>query len=135
MSRYFIVIVFPVYINKILGKTGQRKLHLANMTTCKFFFGTFVLVLISSPFKLIEAEDLPTNYEYYTSGGIKTGLSADQKYFLLNEKNITIFSGAFHYFRVHNSQWRDRLQKLRAAGLNTVETYVAWNLHEYHSGM
>jgi beta-galactosidase GanA len=26
--------------------------------------------------------------------------------------------------------WRDRLQKLRAIGANTVETYVPWNLHE-----
>lgn len=105
------------------------------MSTFTLFLGTVVLVLVSGSFKLIEAEDLPTNYEYYTSDGITTGLNADQKYFLLNEKNITIFSGAFHYFRVHNSQWRDRLQKLRAAGLNTVETYVPWNLHEYHSGM
>ncbi|EDO38379.1 predicted protein, partial [Nematostella vectensis] len=26
--------------------------------------------------------------------------------------------------------WKDRLVKLKAMGLNTVETYVAWNLHE-----
>ncbi|KAH1012466.1 hypothetical protein HUJ05_011622 [Dendroctonus ponderosae] len=78
--------------------------------------------------------DLPTNYEYFTEGGIVAGLNADQRYFKLNEKEITIFSGAFHYFRVHSSQWRDRLRKMRAAGLNTIETYVSWNLHEYHSG-
>ena len=41
-----------------------------------------------------------------------------------------IFSGAVHYFRVHPAYWRTTLRKLRAAGLNTVETYVAWNLHE-----
>lgn len=82
----------------------------------------------------VSSADLPTNYEYFTEDGIIAGLNADQRYFKLNEKEITIFSGAFHYFRVHKSQWRDRLRKMRAAGLNTIETYVSWNLHEYHSG-
>ena len=48
----------------------------------------------------------------------------------MNGKLIRIISGAIHYFRVHPSQWRDRLKKLRALGANTVETYVPWNLHE-----
>ena len=30
--------------------------------------------------------------------------------------------------------WRDRLEKLKAMGCNTVETYVAWNLHEPKKG-
>ncbi|KAG5886129.1 hypothetical protein JTB14_021351 [Gonioctena quinquepunctata] len=77
---------------------------------------------------------LPTNYEYYTSEGINRGLSADQPYFTLNERNISIYSGAMHYFRVPRAYWRDRLRKMRAAGLNTVETYVPWNLHEPRSG-
>ncbi|XP_050505747.1 beta-galactosidase-1-like protein 2 [Diabrotica virgifera virgifera] len=78
---------------------------------------------------------LPTSYEYYTDGGITAGLSDKQPYFTLNNKNITIYSGAFHYFRVPRAYWRDRLRKMRAAGLNTVETYVPWNLHEPQSGV
>nr|XP_023026961.1 beta-galactosidase-1-like protein 3 [Leptinotarsa decemlineata] len=39
-----------------------------------------------------------------------------------------------HYFRVPKNYWRDRLRKMRAAGLNTVETYVPWNLHEPRPG-
>ncbi|XP_044259368.1 beta-galactosidase-1-like protein 2 [Tribolium madens] len=73
---------------------------------------------------------LPSLYEYYTSGGIKTGLSANQSYFTLNNRNVTLYSGAMHYFRVPRQYWRDRLRKMRAAGLNTVETYIPWNLHE-----
>lgn len=79
--------------------------------------------------------DLPTLYEYYTAGGIKSGLSDKQTYFTLNDRNITIYSGAFHYFRVPRAYWRDRLRKMKAAGLNTVETYTPWNLHEPESGM
>ena len=41
-----------------------------------------------------------------------------------------VISGAIHYFRVHPDQWRDRLRRLVAMGCNTVETYVAWNVHQ-----
>ncbi|KAJ8930104.1 hypothetical protein NQ314_017132 [Rhamnusium bicolor] len=82
----------------------------------------------------VPAPILPTSYEYYTSGGINSGLSADQTYFTLNDRNISIYSGALHYFRVPRAYWRDRLRKFRAAGLNTVETYIPWNLHEHQSG-
>ena len=54
----------------------------------------------------------------------------DDEHFLLNGAPYRILSGALHYFRVLPAQWRDRLLKLKAMGLNTVETYVAWNLHE-----
>ena len=41
-----------------------------------------------------------------------------------------VLSGSLHYFRVHPAQWRDRLERLAALGLNTVDTYVAWNFHQ-----
>ncbi|XP_030767921.1 beta-galactosidase-1-like protein 2 [Sitophilus oryzae] len=77
---------------------------------------------------------LPTLYQYYTEGGIQGGLNDTQSDFLLNGKKIKIFSGALHYFRVHPEYWRDRLRKYRAAGLNCVETYVPWNVHEPEDG-
>ena len=43
-------------------------------------------------------------------------------------------SGALHYFRVHPDQWATRLGWLRHLGLDTVETYVPWNLHEPRPG-
>ena len=50
--------------------------------------------------------------------------------FLYDGKPVRILSGAIHYFRVVPEYWRDRLLKLKACGFNTVETYVAWNIHE-----
>ncbi|XP_074660507.1 beta-galactosidase-1-like protein 2 [Tubulanus polymorphus] len=50
--------------------------------------------------------------------------------FLLNKKPFRIFGGSIHYFRVPPEYWRDRLIKLKACGMNTLDTYVAWNLHE-----
>ncbi|WP_434810838.1 glycoside hydrolase family 35 protein [Microbacterium sp. bgisy189] len=50
--------------------------------------------------------------------------------FLLDGSPHRILSGALHYFRVHPGQWADRIRKARQMGLNTIETYVAWNAHE-----
>ena len=53
---------------------------------------------------------------------LEEGLSADGKYFTLQGQKFTILSGAIHYFRVPVDYWDDRLLKLKAMGLNTVET-------------
>ncbi|UNK72078.1 beta-galactosidase family protein [Microbacterium sp. H1-D42] len=49
--------------------------------------------------------------------------------FLLDGAPHRILSGALHYFRVHPDLWADRIHKARLMGLNTIETYVAWNEH------
>ncbi|SFR68102.1 beta-galactosidase [Agromyces sp. CF514] len=54
--------------------------------------------------------------------------------FLRNGEPHRILSGSLHYFRVHPDLWRDRLERLVALGLNTVDTYVAWNFHERRRG-
>lgn len=45
-----------------------------------------------------------------------------------------VLSGSLHYFRVHPQHWSDRLTRLAAMGLNTVDTYVPWNFHRPRSG-
>jgi len=54
--------------------------------------------------------------------------------FLLDGRPMQIISGAIHYFRVHPDLWADRIRKARLMGLNTVETYVAWNFHSSARG-
>lgn len=54
--------------------------------------------------------------------------------FLLHGEPFRIISGAMHYFRIHPDQWADRLRKARLMGLNTIETYLPWNLHEPEPG-
>ncbi|WP_062105841.1 glycoside hydrolase family 35 protein [Bacillus niameyensis] len=61
-------------------------------------------------------------------------LTYNEKSFLLDGEEIRLLSGAMHYFRTVPEYWEDRLLKLKAAGLNTVETYVAWNIHEPEEG-
>ncbi|XP_066366539.1 beta-galactosidase 8 [Miscanthus floridulus] len=41
-----------------------------------------------------------------------------------------IVGGDVHYFRIVPEYWKDRLLRAKALGLNTIQTYVPWNLHE-----
>ena len=54
--------------------------------------------------------------------------------FLLDGKPLQIISGEIHYPRVNKEAWRQRMQMAKAMGLNTISTYVFWNLHEPMKG-
>lgn len=57
------------------------------------------------------------------------------KQFLLDGKRFQIISGSIHYTRIPRAYWRNRFQLARAMGLNTITTYVFWNVHEPHPGV
>lgn len=42
--------------------------------------------------------------------------------FLKDGQVFQYISGGIHYFRVPRMYWKDRLVKMKAAGLNTVQT-------------
>lgn len=50
--------------------------------------------------------------------------------FLKDGRAYRYISGEIHYSRIHPTLWADRLQRVRALGLNAVQTYVPWNYHE-----
>ncbi|WP_258067140.1 glycoside hydrolase family 35 protein [Arthrobacter sp. GMC3] len=58
---------------------------------------------------------------------------ADRKLFK-NGRPHRIIAGAMHYFRVHPAQWQDRIDRLVAMGVNTLDTYIAWNFHQPNKG-
>lgn len=55
--------------------------------------------------------------------------------FLYDGKPIQIHSGEMHFARVPKAYWRQRLQMMKAMGLNTVATYVFWNYQETSPGV
>ena len=54
--------------------------------------------------------------------------------FLLDGKPLQMISGEMHYNRIPREYWRDRIQKAKAMGLNTIGTYIFWNAHEVQQG-
>jgi len=57
------------------------------------------------------------------------------KQFLADGKPYQIISGEMHYPRVPRADWADRFHKAKAMGLNTITTYVFWNVHEPRPGV
>lgn len=55
-------------------------------------------------------------------------------HFYRNGKVTPLLSGEMHYPRIPHQYWRHRLKMMKAMGLNTVATYVFWNLHEPEPG-
>eukprot|EP00397_Hematodinium_sp_SG-2012_P023699 GEMP01024638.1.p1 GENE.GEMP01024638.1~~GEMP01024638.1.p1 ORF type:complete len:636 (+),score=101.87 GEMP01024638.1:28-1935(+) len=49
--------------------------------------------------------------------------------FWLDGKEFNIYSGSIHYSRVPREYWDDRLGRIKAMGLNAIQTYVPWNWH------
>ncbi len=55
--------------------------------------------------------------------------------FALDGRPFRIISGEMHYARIPRAYWRERLRMAKAMGLNTVATYVFWNVHEPRPGV
>jgi len=82
----------------------------------------FLLVLMSIIFQISFAQQKHT---FEIKGGN----------FLYDGKPIQIHSGEMHFARVPKAYWRQRLQMMKAMGLNTVATYVFWNYQETSPGV
>ncbi|HLK27710.1 MAG TPA: beta-galactosidase [Puia sp.] len=54
--------------------------------------------------------------------------------FLLDNKPFQMISGEMHYSRIPREAWRQRMKMARAMGLNTIGTYVFWNVQEPEKG-
>ena len=51
-------------------------------------------------------------------------------HFTLDGKPFKVLSGELHYSRIPREYWHARLKMAKAMGLNTIATYVFWNVHE-----
>lgn len=50
--------------------------------------------------------------------------------FMMDGKPFRYISGEYHYFRQHPNEWENNIKKMANGGLNAIQIYVAWNLHE-----
>jgi len=55
-------------------------------------------------------------------------------HFILDGKPFKVLSGELHYERIPRAYWHARLKMAKAMGLNTIATYVFWNVHEPSPG-
>jgi len=81
-----------------------------------------LLILVAGIFKITSAQPKHT---FAISDGE----------FMYDGKPVKIHSGEMHYARIPHQYWKQRLQMIKAMGLNTVATYVFWNFHETSPGV
>ncbi|MDZ5649392.1 beta-galactosidase [Nitrospirillum sp. BR 11828] len=56
--------------------------------------------------------------------------------FFIDGKRVYLWSGEFHPFRLPSpALWSDVLQKMKAAGFNTVSIYFSWGYHSPREGV
>lgn len=61
-------------------------------------------------------------------------LRYDAKSFIIDDKRVFLNIASIHYFRMPRQEWREVLVKAKLAGMNCVDTYFAWNVHEPEEG-
>ncbi|WJX88537.1 Beta-galactosidase 3 [Trifolium repens] len=65
---------------------------------------------------------------------IHSTVTYDSKAILINGQRRILFSGSIHYPRSTPDMWEDLIQKAKEGGLDVIETYVFWNVHEPSQG-
>lgn len=66
----------------------------------------------------------------FEANGANFTIDYDKNTFLKDGKPFRYVSGSIHYSRIPQYYWKDRLLKMYAAGLNAIQLYVPWNIHQ-----
>ncbi|XP_077234649.1 beta-galactosidase 15-like [Tasmannia lanceolata] len=59
-----------------------------------------------------------------------TDVSYDGRAIIINGERRVLLSGSIHYPRSTAEMWPDLVQKAKEGGLDAIETYVFWDIHE-----
>ena len=71
---------------------------------------------------------------YHDVAGSSYTVTYDERSFLINDKRTIILSGSVHYPRSTPGMWDHIFEEMVEDGLNAVEIYVFWNIHEFKRG-
>ena len=76
-----------------------------------------------------------TSFLLSSCSGKGNDFRISEEHFLLNGERIQFFSGEVHPSRIPREYWRQRLQMVRAMGMNSISIYMFWNVHEPFPGV
>ncbi|XP_020214621.1 beta-galactosidase 8 isoform X1 [Cajanus cajan] len=66
----------------------------------------------------------------YAPSSFCANVTYDHRALVIDGKRRVLFSGSIHYPRSTPEMWPDLIHKSKDGGLDVIETYVFWNLHE-----
>ncbi|KAJ8451967.1 hypothetical protein Cgig2_007450 [Carnegiea gigantea] len=65
---------------------------------------------------------------------VQCGVTYDRKAILINGQRRILISGSIHYPRSTPEMWEDLIMKAKEGGVDVIDTYVFWNVHEPSPG-
>lgn len=68
------------------------------------------------------------------SNGTPYTVEVDQAGYKIDGEYKLLRGGTIQWFRLPEGAWRDRLERFKAAGFNTIDMYIAWNQIEKTEG-
>lgn len=57
-------------------------------------------------------------------------ITVNNNYLSINNRPFIPVTGEFHFSRFPNQYWDEAIKKMKAGGINTIATYVFWNIHD-----
>ena len=84
---------------------------------------TFFTYVVTSPITYKDVRGAPYNVSY------------DHRAITINGVRTILIAGAIHYPRSTPGMWPYIMKMAKDQGLNTVQTYVFWNMHELKQGV
>ncbi|KAL9414814.1 hypothetical protein AB3S75_043137 [Citrus x aurantiifolia] len=63
-----------------------------------------------------------------------SSVTYDNKALIINGQRRILLSGSIHYPRSSHEMWEGLIQKAKDGGLDAIDTYVFWNVHEPSPG-
>ncbi|KAM0986361.1 hypothetical protein ACFX13_013800 [Malus domestica] len=71
------------------------------------------------------------HHHHHQNQSMQVGLMTyDGRSLIINGKRALLFLGSIHYPRSTAEMWPDILEKAKRGGLNLIQTYMFWNIHE-----
>ncbi|CAN6440626.1 unnamed protein product [Victoria cruziana] len=67
-------------------------------------------------------------------GNVHSAVTYDRKAIIINGQRRILISGSVHYPRSTPEMWVDLIRKAKDGGLDVIQTYVFWNVHEPSPG-
>ena len=90
---------------------------------------TFVLKLVCVFIAHVLCDEFLT-YDMFK--GKSYTITSDGRSWMINDQRTLLLGGSIHYPRFTPSQWPTILKQAKNDGLNHVEIYIFWNLHEQY---
>ena len=95
-----------------------------------YFTASVALLLLVAAGCAIPPPPQGTLLYYSDLNGKPYSVKYDERSFQFNGKRSLLLGGSVHYPRVVEDEWATIFSKMREDGLNMIQTYLFWNIHE-----